>query len=460
MAVNNVFQMLAQQEIERPERELKRLQVKTLTDEANYKEKARKDLAAGPSQTPESTLASMGLARFMVPENAVLDENGTLIGMKPQAEPQQKSMTIADQFKRQYDYHIQNGRTDLAQGVMEHQLELSEKAAKVADHAYKTGGREGLAAWLQNNPTFAPLLGDPSHMKLEKEGVLYPAAGPDGIPVPGEYWYRDENGKVAFKTVKPEPVQTIAPGVGIVGKNGAVNIPIPKVNNTETWGEPYATNIGGKKAMVQKSNRGQVRSVLQDTSTTVKVSTGGAGGNVKPPAGYRWKGDGTLEAIPGGPAEAKAEAARQTKEKAKGAYDASITVVDKLLAHPGRKTATGLSSKLDPRNYTAGTNAYDFQRELDSFDAVLFLSNIEKMKGMGALSNAEGAKVSAAAGAIKPGMSEKAFESNLRIIKAELAKAKTRIDGGTAAPPPGKGTHKGKTPPKLSKAASAVDERY
>jgi len=203
---------------------------------------------------------------------------------------------------------------------------------------------------------------------------------------------------------------------------------------TETWGEPYEANVGGKRAMVQKSSRGQVKPVIQDTSTTIKVQTGGAPQG-KPPAGYRWKGDGTLEAIPGGPAEAKAEAANQAKEKAKGAYDASIAVVDKLLSHPGRKTATGLSSALDPRNYVPGTNAYDFHKELESFDAVLFLSNIEKMKGMGALSNAEGAKVSAAAGAIKPGMSEKAFEANLNIIKTELAKAKTRIESTQQAAP-------------------------
>lgn len=42
----------------------------------------------------------------------------------------------------------------------------------------------------------------------------------------------------------------------------------------ETWSEPYEANIGGKRAMVQKSSTGQVKPVIQDTSTTVKVSTG------------------------------------------------------------------------------------------------------------------------------------------------------------------------------------------
>jgi hypothetical protein len=37
--------------------------------------------------------------------------------------------------------------------------------------------------------------------------------------------------------------------------------------DVETWGEPYEDSIGGKKAKVQKSSRGQVRPVIQDAST-------------------------------------------------------------------------------------------------------------------------------------------------------------------------------------------------
>ena len=48
-----------------------------------------------------------------------------------------------------------------------------------------------------------------------------------------------------------------------------------KKDEHETWGDPYQDNVGGKKAMMQKSSRGQVRSVLADNSTTVKVSAGG-----------------------------------------------------------------------------------------------------------------------------------------------------------------------------------------
>lgn len=193
-----------------------------------------------------------------------------------------------------------------------------------------------------------------------------------------------------------------------------------------------------EKTLTAQAERDERNRAAADARTErLAASKGGqpAASLGKPPAGYRWNTDGNLEAIPGGPAAAKEAVTREGKEKAIAAYDNSSAVIDRLLAHPGRKTATGLSSKLDPRNYTPGTDAYDFGRELESFDAVLFLSNIEKMKGMGALSNAEGAKVSAAAGAIKPGMSEKAFETNLKIIKTELQKAKNRIDAGLTPQP-------------------------
>jgi len=45
----------------------------------------------------------------------------------------------------------------------------------------------------------------------------------------------------------------------------------------ETWGEPYQDSIGGKKAMLQKSSRGRVQPVIQDTSTTVVVKPGNHG---------------------------------------------------------------------------------------------------------------------------------------------------------------------------------------
>ena len=49
---------------------------------------------------------------------------------------------------------------------------------------------------------------------------------------------------------------------------------------TNEWSEPYEASVGGKKAMVQKNlATGQIKPVMQDVSTTVKVNVGGGRGS-------------------------------------------------------------------------------------------------------------------------------------------------------------------------------------
>ena len=194
MAQNNVFQMLAQQELDRPQRRLSKLQtqmaemqMKKATEEQAYQDRFKTAMNSGGQPLSLSSIGD--------PTSAV---------NVPRSPEMPQQPTIVDQFKRQYDFHLQNGRADLAQQVMEHQVDLSSKAAKVAEQAFKTGGKEGLAAWLQANPTFAPLLGDPSHMQLTQDGVLFPASDEKGQPVPGMFWYRGADGSVQWKEIKPQ----------------------------------------------------------------------------------------------------------------------------------------------------------------------------------------------------------------------------------------------------------------
>jgi hypothetical protein len=160
---------------------------------------------------------------------------------------------------------------------------------------------------------------------------------------------------------------------------------------------------------------------------------GGRGGTGKAPSGYRWGADGNLEAIPGGPAAMKTQKEQLATESAVATLDETMGVIDKLANHPGRSAGTGLSSRIDPRNYVPGTDAKDFRLELESFDGKLFLANVSKMKGLGALSDAEGKKLTAAAGAIKPGMSDAAFLRNITEIKKGLERAKNRVMSGTVS---------------------------
>lgn len=72
------------------------------------------------------------------------------------------------------------------------------------------------------------------------------------------------------------------------------------------------------------------------------------------------------------------------------------TSVKDLVGSPGFDTIYGVSGKIDPRNYVPGTEASNSQAKREQLDAMSFGISIQKMKGLGALSEAEGKKVTAA----------------------------------------------------------------
>lgn len=63
---------------------------------------------------------------------------------------------------------------------------------------------------------------------------------------------------------------------------------------------------------------------------------------------------------------------------------------------PGFDTVYGLSGKTDLRNYVPGTDAANAQAMRDQLDAMSFGVSIQKMRGLGQLSDAEGKRVTAA----------------------------------------------------------------
>jgi len=91
--------------------------------------------------------------------------------------------------------------------------------------------------------------------------------------------------------------------------------------------------------------------------------------------------------------------------------------ISELIAHPGRQMATGKSSFM---KILPGTDAYDFNAKLDTFKAQTFIPMVSALKGMGALSDAEGKKLQAAVGALDPSMSEEAFVKELEKVAATL----------------------------------------
>lgn len=102
-------------------------------------------------------------------------------------------------------------------------------------------------------------------------------------------------------------------------------------------------------------------------------------------------------------AETQAKVSTESRETAKSSLGDTLDEINKmrdsingLVQSPGFDTAYGLSGKIDPRNYIPGTDAANTSARREQLDAMSFGIAIQKMKGTGSLSDAEGKKVSAA----------------------------------------------------------------
>ncbi len=160
----------------------------------------------------------------------------------------------------------------------------------------------------------------------------------------------------------------------------------------------------------------------------------------KAPEGYRWTATGGLEAIPGGPAAVKVADQQQTKEAGFDATRQTIGTINRLLANTnGLQGATGM---IGVQRFFPGTDAADFASQVETLKAQTFLPMVQQLRGMGALSNAEGDKLNAAVGALNFNMSEKAFAESLGRIRDQLGTAMqkagydTRDVGGWGLEPP------------------------
>lgn len=108
----------------------------------------------------------------------------------------------------------------------------------------------------------------------------------------------------------------------------------------------------------------------------------------------------------------------------------TIGITERLYHHPGLSAVVGvpgftgglLGGKVIP-----GTDAAGFTSLMKNFDANAYLAQVTKMKGMGALSDAEGARLSAAIGSLSVSQSETEFMSNLAGVRKDLELARSRL---------------------------------
>jgi hypothetical protein len=119
------------------------------------------------------------------------------------------------------------------------------------------------------------------------------------------------------------------------------------------------------------------------------------------------------------------------KDQATKLRDLSFTA-ESLRNHPGRGTGTapfvgGVISAI-PK-----TDARDFANQLESLKSATFIASIQNMKGFGALSNAEGARITNLITKLDPQGSKKAFDASLdtidRYVKNGIANVNRQARG-------------------------------
>lgn len=167
------------------------------------------------------------------------------------------------------------------------------------------------------------------------------------------------------------------------------------------------------------------------------VVAGGA--PVKPPQGYRYTPNGDLEAIPGGPADAKKlaadEKARAGAQKATDFADMGLGVIDQLITSPGLGAITGLRSKIPA---IPGTDAAKANALAEQLEGQAFLQAFQSLKGGGAITETEGRKASAAIARLNRNQRKSDYIEALQELRGILQETKQRAEskvGGSAIAP-------------------------
>ncbi|MCY1218423.1 hypothetical protein D9M72_303720 [compost metagenome] len=130
--------------------------------------------------------------------------------------------------------------------------------------------------------------------------------------------------------------------------------------------------------------------------------------------------------------EAKQDTADMTRAGQVASFDTMLGTLDRLSKHPGLERSVGLTGKLPT---LPGSDSANFQAELDTFQSQAFVPMVAQLKGMGALSDAEGRKLTQAVGALNPNMGEKAFRESIARITADMNAARARVVGNKPAAP-------------------------
>lgn len=117
-------------------------------------------------------------------------------------------------------------------------------------------------------------------------------------------------------------------------------------------------------------------------------------------------------------------------EAAQGQMDtinSTLSTVDKALNHPGLESGTGFGG--DVNAFFSGSDAANFRTVVNTLKSQLFLAQAKQTKGMGlgALSDAEGARFEKSVSSLETNQSPESFRESLGVIKDSLLKAQRNL---------------------------------
>lgn len=145
-------------------------------------------------------------------------------------------------------------------------------------------------------------------------------------------------------------------------------------------------------------------------------------------------------------ASAKSAAAAAADEDAVFAADQALAAIDRLLTNKRVTSVAGATGLVASK--TPGLEAYTVAAEIESLGGRVFLTAIQKLKeasrtggtGLGALSDAEGARIVSSAGQVKPGTSDESLLNSLTEIRVIFQRARDKAaasaKNSAAAPTP------------------------
>ena len=186
------------------------------------------------------------------------------------------------------------------------------------------------------------------------------------------------------------------------------------------------TSAADRAALLRENN--QIKLLLGQAMIAAKQGNNGLG---KPPAGYRYTADGSLEPIPGGPKDmtSKNKAISETAEmKAK----LVTQKVDEALKETGF-FSTGLTGEV--LGMIPGTGAYDLDATLDTIKANLGFNELQAMRqasptggALGQVAVRELEMLQATIASLKKGQSQAKLRNGLAQVKTHYGNWKKAVD--------------------------------